>query len=354
VKRRRRAASLTPAAYRSPAMPSKLYDPTKPTVYLDHSTMCDAFRAHLVGGQPGHRAYLPLLSWIERVAQEANLCLSLIHVNELGRWDDQAMGDALAGWWDRLPIVWVHSRMTLEEREGDHWTRVVADVASPGVQPFAPSLMTAFHDIDMKAVGALLASAHPVVSLVETARLIKDRHAEAPIEAATTFREDRAWADSQGWSEEKKHETTEYKVAVALRTCALEADRRLVEGNDVNYLLKTCTGGDVQDRLVDLYQREPKALPIFRLDRKFIEGFIDAAMRKQAGSAKERSALGGSFYDNMHLAGAAHCDVFTCDRVTSEWLGDFRTTIGRRPQLAVGRHPRGVDGFVEELMATWP
>jgi hypothetical protein len=108
------------------------------------------------------------------------------------------------------------------------------------------------------------------------------------------------------------------------------------------------------DRLVELYERDPQALPLFRLAMLFNDGFVAGVMRRQPGSAKDRDALSGSFHDGLHLAGAAYCDVFTCDRGTSNSLGEFRAQIGRRPQLAVRGHTGGVHGFVVDLMATWP
>ncbi len=77
-------------------------------------------------------------------------------------------------------------------------------------------------------------------------------------------------------------------------------------------------------------------------------------MRKQAGSGSESEALSGMPFDWLHLVGAAYCDVFTCDRQVSEWLGDLRTRFGRRHQLAAKGHPGGPQGFVQDLMATWP
>jgi hypothetical protein len=44
---------------------SKTRDPKQPTFYLDHSTLCDAFRAHRVkGGRAADAAYLPLMQWV--------------------------------------------------------------------------------------------------------------------------------------------------------------------------------------------------------------------------------------------------------------------------------------------------
>jgi len=176
-------------------MPSKLYDPSKPTFYLDQSTLCDAFRAH-DSVKPSDAAYRPLLPWIERIAREANLCVSLIHISELAKWTDVKMANAFAAWLDGLPL--------------------------------------------------------------------------------------------------------------------------------------------------------------FRVAIRFNEGFVAGVMRREAGSKKDREALSGSFHDSLHLVGAAYCDVFTCDKGTSESLGGFRAQIGRQCQLAVRGHAGGIQGFVEALIANWP
>ena len=76
-------------------MASKQYDRTKLSVYLDHSTLCAAFKAHRPQADAADfAAYRPLVSWAERVGIEANLCLSTAHLIELVSWEDTATADA--------------------------------------------------------------------------------------------------------------------------------------------------------------------------------------------------------------------------------------------------------------------
>jgi hypothetical protein len=81
-------------------MAPKLYDRTKIAVYPDHSTLCDAFRAHRNRPDAADcAAYRPLREWFERVAREANLCLSMVHLVELAAWGDEATADEMARWY---------------------------------------------------------------------------------------------------------------------------------------------------------------------------------------------------------------------------------------------------------------
>jgi hypothetical protein len=58
-------------------MPIKPFDPSKLSVYPDHSTLCDAFKSNTSDGGGVSPAFRPLKGWIERVAHEASLCLSV-------------------------------------------------------------------------------------------------------------------------------------------------------------------------------------------------------------------------------------------------------------------------------------
>jgi len=339
-------------------MPSKSRDAARPTFYLDHSTLCDAFRAHLVGGAtPADIAYRPLFDWVECVAKEANLCMSVIHIAELGRWGDSATADAMARWYEQLPIVWVRSMTDVQNAEDEHWTKVAAGIDPKGtVNPFAPSLLVAFHDLKGDALTQLLGTMEPIVALLEAIRVKgQQNEVRGMLEVAQAFRDDRAWAESVAWSDERKRDEIAYKRRVDLRTRAMEADRRLVARKDLDYAAaKACSGGDVQDLLVELFDKEPTALPCYRAVQRFNEGLISFAMTKEGGSKKERAALSGSFHDLVHLSvGAAYCDVFTCDGLVSDWLGPLRQALGLQPQLSA-KKLGGPEPFVKALMSTWP
>ncbi len=338
-------------------VPSKLRDQSKPTFYLDHSTLCDAFRAHAVGSsKPAEAEYRPLFDWVERVAKEANLCLSTFHIAELGRWGDTTTAAAMARWYEQLPIVWARSLLDLEEAEDEHWVKVAAGITpAVSVSAFAPSLLTAFRDLSHDAASKLLATKEPILALLDAIRTKgQDEEVGMMPQTAQAFRDNRAWADAEGWSAEKKDSETAYKRRVDLRTRAMEADRRMVARRDVEYAAKQCSSGDVQDRLVELIEKNVQAMPCYRARARFNEGFLDTAVQRPGASNKERGALRGSFHDLIHLSvGAAYCDVFTCDGLVGDWLGDLRQILGLRPLLSRKKFTT-TEAFVSALLAEWP
>jgi hypothetical protein len=343
------------------------YDPTKITVYPDNSTVCAAFKAHRNQADAAeYSAYLPLRDWFERVACEANLCLSMMHLGELFRWDDHDTADAIARWYDTLPVLWMKSMYDdMEEFEAERWTAIAAGVeVEPNAKPFATTLLTSFRSLSVDAVAALLAQPLPSFAIVKSMRESSEWHQrfqaynEVYIGTMMDVWRDHQWADAQGWTDDMKRKATECNVRVALRERARDADKRLTSKGNAAYAAKECRDGDVQDRLVELYQREPKAMPLFRVIRQFNEGANAHVERGQIVNGQPskslRKTLLSSFGDWMHLVGAAYCDVFTCDGTVSGWLGDVRVSLGLRPQLASRGYMGGPEAFVRDLMATWP
>jgi hypothetical protein len=334
-------------------MASKVFEHGKPSVYPDNSTLCDAFRAAMPGGR-ADRAYAPLKAWFERVALEANLCLSIHHLSELARWSDQDTADAMAAWYEALPIVWAKSTQTIEAEEGEHWTKVAAGVTSPGVNPFSATLLGAFHALTPEMTARLLGSNDQARVLLGASRQMgHDREERFMGDTAQTFRDDLAWADENGLTTQQRQELEAQNERRALRELAREADTRLTARRDIAYARKPCTGGQVQDLLVELFGRDPTAMPYFRVQRRLWPGFRSRAGRRAGPSNNERAALAGALEDNLHASvGAAYCDVFTCDGEVAEWLGDLRARLGRRPQMTARAHVGGANGFVRDLMAT--
>ena len=335
-------------------MPSKAADPSKPTFYLDHSTFCDALKAHIPEYAGADTAsFIALMPWIERVAREANLCLSFFHLTELASWEDRASADAMVAWLEGLPIVWLRTVTAVEPDENRNWAKMAAGITpkSP-VVPFAPSLLTAFQNLPIGAVSHALSTRTPVAELLKFAR---SRTAAGPsmTKLAELIRtQDRA-AQAQGKSRDDVAKIIAYERRVELRTRAQTADAQLKAARDEEYASKACSGGELQDLFESRYWNEPLALPSLKVRWRFVDGFYANALEREGPSANERKKLSGSFDDMQHLAiGAAYCDVFTCDGTVSSWLGDVRTGFGLRPQIS--RRGLSADGFAKALMATWP
>jgi len=96
------------------------------------------------GTSPAAAAFRPLVTWINDLAPEANLCLSITHVIELarvGRHADRRCNGCLA---DGIPIRWTKTLTTLQEEEDEHWLQVAVGLTSPTVEPLAPSMWSMF------------------------------------------------------------------------------------------------------------------------------------------------------------------------------------------------------------------
>jgi len=343
------------------AMPPKHYDPSRPTFYLDNSTLCSAWKAHRHEKDAAkYAAYSALVPWIERVAQEANLCLSHAHLLELESWADTATARGMVEWYEELPVVWVRDPEAVDDLEDRYWTMVAAGVPPKKVadKPFAPSLISSFFAPSREIVSRLLSARKPLVALFD-AKLpgLDQRRGRFIANILGVAELHRQWAKA-GWTQPQVQARLEQNLRVALRKRAYDTNARLAAERDPAYVNKACTDGAVQDLLVDLYERDARTMPMFRATRLFIRGSVDLAGHGEVvngrPSNKLSGALSGLLFDYWHLVGAAYCDVFTCDRTVSDWLGDSRVTLGLRPQMAVRGHPGAAEGFVRDLTATWP
>ena len=115
----------------------------------------------------------------------------------------------------------------------------------------------------------------------------------------------------------------------------------------------TTGSGEVLHPFVVLAQSNPIALPADKVTARLLEGFAATAARRTPGSAKFEG-MHSSATDVFHaIVPAAYCDVFTCDALVAQWLGDARQTLGLRRQLARGDFP-SEDDFVAALASTFP
>jgi hypothetical protein len=148
-------------------MAAKPPDLTKPSFYLDQSTLCDVFEAMDVTRPTPYRRLVP---WVTNVAHEANLCLSFYHVAELARWETTEKRQAMAGWLEDLPIVWAAPYPKLRPLEYDHWLRIALGIRSDPLTPFVPSKLSLFNDVGPgesarmlknAMIGAMVRDKHP-------------------------------------------------------------------------------------------------------------------------------------------------------------------------------------------------
>ena len=99
---------------------------------------------------------------------------------------------------------------------------------------------------------------------------------------------------------------------------------------------------------VAVRQTDADAFRCWHMTDALHAAFADKASMLKLGGKRFR-ALASSGLDIEHAAvAAAYCDVFTCDRMTSSWIGHRRDQLGLTPQLARGELASD-EAFVDAL-----
>lgn len=341
-------------------MPPRSRDPTTKTIYLDQSTLSDAFRSCL---EPptASAAYQPLNAWIGRVAREANLCVSTAHILETAAFPPErtVQAERFAAWIDSLPTVWMRSMLDVIEEESDYWTKMAAGITPASeVVVFASDIEGAFSGItaeQRRSAAARPGSIHPYLDaarvLVEREREDQARHAErlAMVEAQRTNQEAVLAA---GVTAEERRRDLDSKTRTEIRKVARDAVTRMNERQDAD-LREGPLSQSVQDKLVELVAANPKALPSWRVRRAHAMRLAER-YRTLPRTEKHEKKIDGDGGDYHHLGvAAAHCQIFTCDRTVAGAIHEARVALGLPPPLSRSAYPD--DGaFVAALMKEWP
>ncbi len=305
-------------------MVSKPFSAGKPTVYLDTSTLSDAFFSCSVESDKREPDYAPLISWIERVAGEANLVLSGNHLLELRDWKSERECRALVTWLDGLPVVWAHSFGTVLMLEDEHWLLRAFGQDPDAVLPFAPSLGSSFDVLSPEASATFLTQ-RSLWDVVQSLGYRSSRPRNIAVGAASGYRYDQQF----GLPAEEHDRIAEWNSTAMLADRAIEASRRLASKG---FRLPARSGREVAAALTSVLAAQPRALPLERVMRAFTKGFFAKSRRLEEGS-KKAGKQASTTHDAAHLVGAAYCDVFTCDGDVAEWLGDVRVSLGLQPQI---------------------
>lgn len=332
-------------------MPAKVVDSSKPTFYLDQSTLSDAYRSVFLNGGASQPEYRALIPWLECVASEANLCISDTHVAELASWVGLE-GEAMADWLDGLPLVWVHFGHNVMDSEDEYWVKMAAGATPSGTPSvFAPSMGSIYRTMNPVQSAQFLAAPklRDLVALrrqagTEFERAFSDRMVRA-------LYRDRAEAAGDVAKESLGRLEVARKERAELRERIRTAHKRLCQGDAPDYPVRSTDVDTVEAAALALYDTNPRSFQANRALRAAIMGLGDVLPQKTPGS-KSFSALGSFHWDLAHLVvGAAYCDVFTCDKETSRALGSFRASLGLKPQLCIGEFPSTRD-FVAALTST--
>ena len=332
----------------------RLREKSKRTIYLDQSTLCDAFRSCM---QPPSAVaeYRPLMPWIERVAHEANLCLSTAHIIEIAGIPQKHLvqAEGIAAWVDALPTVWVRSVNEVVPEEADYWTKRAAGIVPSGEpENFTDDIADAYSTMDPAARRTAAATPGSIYPFLDAAREYgfedaRDRMREVAEAIRTVYEQRRALGIVFTDARQRQERRT------AIRTLALEAIERVNARNDADL------GGQqlprtTMDLLVDLWEKDPTVLPSWRI-RLAHTTYLAERYGKISSDKKLRAETRSDWVDYQHVAvAAAHCAVFTCDGRVAASIREARVGLGLSPPLTAKNHPGGIAGFVAALMSMWP
>jgi len=334
-------------------MPARCRRSERPTVYLDQSTLSDAFSAMDALADDSRAAFQPLVTWVHEAAREANLCLSPAHILELSGWA-HSDGDAMAAWLDGLDTVWLYPVQRLLQREDERLVREIAGLDPPSrIEPFAPSFLSLFEGTwTPEQLAEALAQPTIATAVRQTRSRPTDGRRSYMPRLHADIQRDRERAGNDRLSDSCRRDVLKDKRRLAIRKKANDAHLRLAAA-DPDYAAASASRSNLVDGFVHRVVADPAALPVDTVVRTLFRGFEEVTARRQPGSKRVQRDFGGSFDDFTHAAaGAAYCDVFTCDEVTAECLGGARERLGLSPPL-FRRRGEPASCFIERLFAAW-
>jgi hypothetical protein len=325
-------------------MPTKPITVGRPSWYLDQSTLCDAIGANFMDARDDRPHYRRLLQIIERAANEGNLCIGWPHVHEFAKWNEQK-AKAATQWLDGLPVVWAHQSKRVMDSEVEAVLRTVVGAVPSSPQPFAPSYLVTFDRWELHALSQGL-SRTTLTHIVADARRVGkvDRWDQESMHWATKLHHDRR--DNPRTETEKRRILAE-RAEQALRE-SVTAVHTLLAERDPDYAALRVGLVEAARRVVATYRTNAGTFHCTRMTDVLHEAFADKAGSLTLGSQDFRKLASGGLDIEHASVAAAYCDVFTCDRTTSLWIGDRRERLGLERQLVRGEF-RSDEAFVDAL-----
>lgn len=318
-----------------------------PVVYLDHSTLVDAFDGTR-GEGPDAAINAELAAVVEDVARRGTLCLSFVHLVELAnRRFDEAF--AMARWLDGLNPMWFQVQGAAEDELAYEVGRRLGLDGLDKVDRRLP-----IH----RAMTAALRENLDSISVAGTVDLLRCTTIAATIREAHGKLDREVYARQSLDIFEKLHVdrstlppgTTREEVAAKARLQLgwhLQYEARApIHARLIIIDEKRPTDLDITAAVLALLD-EKGALSLNKVASHVLHNVGDriADQKLRSGNFEERYA---SFaMDMRHALAAAVVDVFTCDSYVDSVMTDFRTSRGMSTQLSL--HGRDRAALVAEL-----
>ncbi|HZL19148.1 MAG TPA: hypothetical protein VFG23_15535 [Polyangia bacterium] len=307
----------------------------RPVVYLDWSTLSDAFPT--ADGATGHdgAALTELTELVAEIARSGTLCFSIAHLIELIAMRPREAALARAQWLDRLEHAWVNISNAEKSELIDAVRRQLgltsAAARAPVHHPMSASIINSL----TKQTAAGIAD---ILSDPTTAGFVGKAHGRVEWEAPKEWSADqfkRLHADRlnlpPGTTREEVHQKTFSNFTRGLKVTA----RAAIHSEPVIVGEPLLTDEQI-DAAVDRLLDDRSSLPMNRIVQQAWRGAGDRITNQSIASKKFSSRYGSLLWDLRHLVAGGFADIFTCDHFVEKILADFRTQRGLPKQLSIG------------------
>jgi hypothetical protein len=318
----------------------------RPVVYLDQSTLSDAFDGTRgAGSDPATTVELATI--VADIARRGTLCVSSVHMIELAQRPRFDEAHALARWLDGLEPMWFQMEGSAEaELEAEVGRRLGLEV---------PPSRILIHRAASAAMGPHMHTVSPegTVDLLREptiAGALRQVHGKLD-EAGPKMYSLRLFRRFHDDRTNMPPETTREQLlgitnGKLYRQYEIET-RAVINARPI--LIGEPRPTDIEvSAAVRALLDDPAALPLNKIATHIFRevGKRIAASDPESQSFKDRYA--SFLWDTRHALAAAVVDVFTCDRFVDMVMSDFRTSRGLPRQLSI-RGCGGQAGFVAEL-----
>jgi hypothetical protein len=321
-----------------------------PIVYLDQSTLVDAFMGkHGKGSDTTLNA--ELASVVEDVATRGTLCLSIVHVLEIVPWPDRDDAFAMAGWLDSLDPLWFQMEGGPEDELANEVMRRLGLRTAPVGRLPIHAAMTAAVRENIKSftreVATDFLSTPGVASLVRKLHgnpKLNDNHKNVQtysVGLARRAHEDRS-SIGDGIAPEQIAQVTGAKFSAQLQIRAWQRIATAPIEPEESYPSEADVSRAVIDALAD-----PGAIPLSKISHHLLGQMTGGITRSDPESRSFKDRFDSFIWDMRHALAGAVVDVFTCDKYVDSVLTDFRQSRGMQRQVSMRGRDRAA--FVAEL-----
>lgn len=323
-------------------------------VYLDQSHVSYIFGARAPEGNV-HR-FTALRPWLDELASAGRLCFSLAHLHECEAWLAPECDEFLR-WLDDAPVRWVKPVTELYATDERAAVRRAAGLPADAERTTTSFLRAVSPAWSADTLGAALASVSRPSDAVRALRDTPNDQRRLRSWMPATIEEiqrDRGQAKRAGHEGLALRQLLDEKWSRGLTTRASAVYREMVQEalasfGHADIALCEVSHDTVVERVRTAWLDGEDVFRCHRLVRAFLDGLEGSTRAVVPQSKQTGRRFGSGAWDLAHaIMGGTSCEVFTCDRLTADIIGEGRRVFGFPAPMSVREGT--VDEFVERLL----